>query len=326
MFSEVCILGDGAWGTSLAILLAKKGEKVTLWGNFPEHLKLLEKKRENTKYLPGFKIPENVSFEEDIKKAVLKSQIIIVAIPTKFFRKTILRLKRVNLKDKIFVSVSKGIEAKTQKRMSEILKEELKGIKIAVLSGPNIAKEIAGSYPSIAILASKNKKVLPILKNLFQTSTFRIDTCQDIVGVEMGGALKNVVAIASGIVDGLNLGANLKGVVISKGWEEAAFLAQKEGAKKETLYKPEILGDLIATSISKDSRNRRLGEKIAKNPKKDINSILNSLGGIPEGFTTSQAVFKMLKKHKIDLRILKSVYLILHKKENPKKIIEECLK
>jgi len=191
---KITILGDGAWGTTLAILLSEKGYDVLLWGNFPDYLNSLERKRENVKFLPKIKISPEVKFEKNIQKAVNSSNIIILAIPSKYFRQVVKKLKKdgekISFSGKIFISVAKGIERKTFKRMSEIIKEELPGVCQAVLSGPTIAPEVARKLPAVAVIASSNINIAKKLQRIFSTDFFRIYTSSDMVGVELGGALK----------------------------------------------------------------------------------------------------------------------------------------
>jgi len=328
---SIAILGDGAWGTTLAILLAKKGYRVTLWGNFPEYLEFLKEKRENIKFLPGIKLPKKIKFEKDIKKAVLDNQIVIIAIPSKFFRKVIRRIKGVEIKDKIFVSATKGMEEKTFKRMSEVLQEELGKVKMGVLSGPTIAKEVAKETPAIAVVSSSNRKVAKMLQDLFSTPYFRVYINNDLIGVELGGALKNVIAIAAGISDGLGFGANAKAAILCRGLQEMIRLGKKMGAKEKTFYGISGIGDLLVTCISQQSRNRTFGQRIGQGEKmKDILKSMmedskQKVKGVPEGVTTVKAVYRLSKIYKVEMPITKEVYLVLYKGKSPKKAVKSLM-
>jgi len=324
---KITILGDGAWGTTLAILLSEKGYDVLLWGNFPDYLNSLERKRENVKFLPKIKISPEVKFEKNIQKAVNSSNIIILAIPSKYFRQVVKKLKKdgekISFSGKIFVSVAKGIERKTFKRMSEIIKEELPGVCQAVLSGPTIAPEVARKLPAVAVIASSNINIAKKLQRIFSTDFFRIYTSSDMVGVELGGALKNIIAIAAGISDGLGFGANAKAAILSRGIVEIQRLGKKLGAEKRTFWGISGLGDLSTTCISQESRNRTLGERIGKGEK--LKDILNSMVNVAEGVTTTEAAYRLSKIYSVDMPITKEIYLILYKNKSPQKAIQSLM-
>ena len=319
---KVTILGDGAWATTLGILLNKNGHKVTIWSNFPDYLDELNLKRVNEKYLPGFSIPKEISFEKDINEAVLSSDIIVDAIPSKFYRSV---LKKINcdVSDKIFVNVSKGIEQKSLKRMTEIIKEELGKVKTCILSGPTIAIEVAEEMPAVAISASNNLKIAKTIQELFFNQNFRVYTSEDPLGVELCGALKNVIAIVAGISDGLGFGANAKAAILSRGIVEIARLGQVMGAKKKTFFGIAGLGDLSTTCISPESRNRTLGERIGRGER--LEEIINSTNSVIEGVTTTEAVYNLSKKYNIDMPITNQVYMILYHKKDPKKALVDLM-
>ncbi|PIR02485.1 MAG: glycerol-3-phosphate dehydrogenase [Candidatus Nealsonbacteria bacterium CG11_big_fil_rev_8_21_14_0_20_35_11] len=327
MKEKITILGDGAWGTTLAILLSEKGYDVLLWGNFPDYLNSLERKRENVKFLPKIKISPEVKFEKNIQKAVNSSNIIILAIPSKYFRQVVKKLKKdgekISFSGKIFISVAKGIERKTFKRMSEIIKEELPGVCQAVLSGPTIAPEVARKLPAVAVIASSNINIAKKLQRIFSTDFFRIYTSSDMVGVELGGALKNIIAIAAGISDGLGFGANAKAAILSRGIVEIQRLGKKLGAEKRTFWGISGLGDLSTTCISQESRNRTLGERIGKGEK--LKDILNSMVNVAEGVTTTEAAYRLSKIYSVDMPITKEIYLILYKNKSPQKAIQSLM-
>jgi len=319
---KVTILGDGAWATTLGILLNKNGHKVTIWSNFPDYLDELNLKRVNEKYLPGFSIPKEISFEKDINEAVLSSDIVVDAIPSKFYRSV---LKKINcdVSDKIFVNVSKGIEQKSLKRMTEIIKEELGKVKTCILSGPTIAIEVVEEMPAVAISASNNLKIAKTIQELFFNQNFRVYTSEDPLGVELCGALKNVIAIVAGISDGLGFGANAKAAILSRGVVEIARLGQVMGAKKKTFFGIAGLGDLSTTCISPESRNRTLGERIGRGER--LEEIINSTNSVIEGVTTTEAVYNLSKKYNIDMPITNQVYMILYHKKDPKKALVDLM-
>lgn len=323
---KITILGDGAWGTTLAILLSKNGHDVKVWSVFGEHLDLLDKTRENKKYLEGIKIPQNIVFEKDLKKAIESSDYIVFSIPSKFFRDVASKIKKENviLKNKVFISVVKGLEQKTLKRMTEILKEELGNVQTAVLSGPTIAIEVAKEFPALVVVASKNIKLAEGIQDIFINDYFRVYTSTDIVGVELGGPLKNIIAVVAGISDGLGFGSNAKAAILSRGIVEIQRLGQKMGAKRKTFYGLAGLGDLSTTCISPESRNRKLGERIAKG--EGLKDIIDSTNSIIEGATTTEAAYQLSKKYKVDMPIVESVYNILYKKMLPVEALKKIMK
>ncbi|MDD3292471.1 MAG: NAD(P)-dependent glycerol-3-phosphate dehydrogenase [Candidatus Pacebacteria bacterium] len=322
---NITILGDGAWGTTLAILLAENGHNVFIWSAFPEHLEELDKKRENKKYLSGIKIPQSINFEKDLSIAIEKSDWIIFAIPSKFFRDVAKQVKQTKtpLKGKVFINVAKGLEQKTFKRMTEILKEELGSVQVAVLSGPTIAIEVAKKMPAIIVVASINKKVAKDIQEIFSNNYFRVYTSSDIVGVEISGPLKNIIAVVAGISDGLGFGANTKAAILTRGIVEIQRLGQKLGAKKKTFSGIAGLGDLSTTCISPESRNRTFGERIAKG--ETLDKILKTTDGIIEGVTTSEAVYQLSKKYRVDMPLARGVYQIIYEKKSPKEVVRDLM-
>lgn len=322
---KITILGDGAWGTTLAVLLSENGHEVAMWSAFPEHLEVLDRERENAEYLKGIKIPGNIAFEKDLGKAVGFGEYIVFSIPSKFFREVAMKIRQQNipLKKKVFISVAKGLEQKTLKRMTEIIKEELGNVHVAVLSGPTIAIEVAKKLPALVVAASKNKSVARKIQDIFSNDYFRVYTSTDIVGVELGGPLKNIIAVIAGISDGVGFGSNAKAAILSRGIVEIQRLGEKMGAKKKTFYGLAGLGDLSTTCISPVSRNRTLGEKIAKGQK--LEDIVNSTSSIIEGATTAEAVYQLSKKYKVDMPIASAVYRILYEGLDPMEALREMM-
>lgn len=324
--TKITILGDGAWGTTLAVMLSKNGNDVTVWSVFGDHLDSLDKKRENKKYLKGIKIPDNIIFEKDLSKAIEFGDYIVFSIPSKFFRNVCQSIKKenVSLNKKIFISVTKGLEQKTLKRMTEILKEELGNIKACVLSGPTIAIEVAQELPALVVIASKDLKTAKNIQDIFSNDFFRVYTSTDVVGVELGGPLKNIIAVVAGISDGLGFGSNAKAAILSRGIVEIQRLGQKMGAQRKTFYGLAGLGDLSTTCISPESRNRKLGERIAKGEK--LKDIVSSTDSIIEGATTSEVVYELSRKYKVEMPIVDAVYGILYNNVNPMNALEVMMK
>ena len=323
MNKKITILGDGGWGTTLSLLLAKKGIKVNLWGVFPDYIDSMKDSRENSKFLPGLKLPNAISLISDIEEAVKDTDLIVLAIPSKYLRNTLIRIKgQVKIKEPL-VSVVKGIENETFKRPSEIIHKELNIDDIAVLSGPTIAYEIASGLPASAVVASTDKALADKVQEIFMTDRFRIYGCDDVVGVEIGGALKNIIAIAAGISDGLKLGANAKASLFTRGLVEMKRLGCVLGGKEETFNGLSGMGDLVTTCISSRSRNRYVGEEIAKGKK--LIEVLDDMDMVAEGVETARSVYGLSKKLGVDMPITDQVYQVLFEDKNPHTAVNDLM-
>jgi len=319
---RIAVLGDGGWGTTLAVLLSKKGYKVTLWGVFPEYIKYMNRKRENKKFLPGICIPNNIILTYMIKEATIDKDIIILAIPSQHMREVLSRLSRSTGRE-IYISVSKGIENNTLLRMSGLVENELGKIDFAVLSGPTISYEVARDMPTTAVAASKKARVAKKTQEIFTTDKFKIYTSADVVGVELGGALKNVIAIAAGICDGLGFGANTKAAILSRGMVEIARLGAAMGAKKETFYGLSGIGDLVTTCISAHGRNRWFGEQVGRGYK--AGEVLKDTEMVIEGVPAAKSAYNLAKKFKVEMPITEQVYRILYQGKSPAAAARELM-
>ncbi len=313
---NISILGDGGWGTTLAILLSKKGFNISVWGAFPEYTAYLNKKRVNTKFLPGIKIPREIEFIDDLKSAINGKQVIVIAVPSQYLRSVLKRINQhIYLHDAIYLSVTKGIEIGSLKRMSEVVHEELGNIKFAVLSGPTIAREVASGVPTAAVIASHDEMARKYLQGIFMSDSFRIYTNDDVIGVELGGSLKNVIAIACGISDGLGFGANTKAALLARGLAEISRLGVAMNAKLTTFSGISGLGDLVTTCISMHSRNRFVGEQIGR--KKSLKQIKCNMQMVAEGVPTAKSAYELSLKYKIDMPIITEVYSVLYRNKSP---------
>lgn len=322
--TRITVLGDGGWGTTLARLLALKGYKVRLWGAFKKNIQVIVKARVNEKFLPGIKLPDTIRLTWDLPLAVQGADLIVLAIPSPYLRKVLKRLRHSGLSNVSFLSVSKGIENKTLMRISQIIRQELgKNIKLAVLSGPTIAWEVARGMPTTAVISSTDKRLAQSLQHIFMTERFRIYTNPDMIGVELGGSLKNVIAIACGICDGLGFGANTKAALLTRGLVEIGRLGAAMGARKETFSGLTGLGDLVTTCISPYSRNRYVGEQMGKG--KSLKKILSKMDMVAEGITTAKSAYQLSKKYKISMPITEQVYLVLYKDKNPLKAVNDLM-
>ena len=321
---KITILGDGGWGTTLARLLALKGYKVRLWGAFKKNIQAIVKARVNQKFLPGIKLPDTIRLTWDLPLAVQEAGLIVLAIPSPYLRKVLKRLKHLDISSAKFLTVIKGIETKTLMRISQVIRQELKkGIGLAVLSGPTIALEVAKGIPTTAVISSPDKKLAQSLQHIFMTERFRIYTNPDMIGVELGGSLKNIIAIACGICDGLGFGANTKAALLTRGLVEISRLGAAMGAQKDTFSGLSGLGDLVTTCISPYSRNRYLGEQIGKG--KRLKKILSETEMVAEGVTTAKSAYQLSKKYKISMPITEQVYLVLYKNKIPLKAVNDLM-
>ena len=320
---RISVLGDGGWGTTLAILLSNKGYPVTLWGAFENYTKIMAKSRVNIKFLPGLIIPKKIKITADIKSAIKDTDIIVLAVPSQYTREVLKKIKSGFSKKSIFVSVTKGIEIGSLKRISEIIYAQLGPVKLAVLSGPTIAQEVAKGIPTTAVVASTNKDVRKKIQAVFNTDKFRVYTNADLIGVELGGSLKNVIAIACGVADGLGFGTNTKAAILTRGLAEISRLGIAMGAKLKTFSGISGLGDLVTTCISQQSRNRRVGELIGKG--KTLKEISGHMQMIAEGVPTAKSAYTLSLKYKIDMPITKEIYRLLYLNKAPGQAVKDLM-
>ncbi len=314
---KVTVLGAGGWGTALSILLYHNSCNVTLWEYNPEYASTLKKYRENFYFLPNVKIPKRIKISNDIGESVSSSEMIVIATPTQYIRNNLSELKNFDLKKKIILSVSKGIEDNTLFTVSELIKDMLSTNKlnIAVLSGPSHAEEVSRAIPTSVVCSSENLKIAKFCQKVFSNKYFRVYTSDDVRGTELGGALKNVIAIAAGIADGAKFGDNTKAAIMTRGMNEIMRLGIKLGARMETFFGLSGIGDLIVTCSSKLSRNRYVGEQIGLG--KNLKTVVKEMKMVAEGINTTIAAYKLSKKFKIDLPIVEEVYKVLFKGKSP---------
>ncbi len=315
---NISILGAGAWGATLAQHLNKNGHQISMWEFDKSRLEYL-KNRRRPLFFPNIKLDKKIILTNDIALAVAKKDIIVFAVPSQTIRTTAKAIKKYINEKQIFVIVSKGIEIKTGKLLSEVVKEELKDTKnIVVLSGPSFAKEVARELPT-AMVSAGDKKNSEIIQKIFSQPFLRIYTNTDIIGVEVGGAVKNVIAIAAGIAYGMGLGDNAAAAIITRGLVEVARLGVKLGAKKETFSGLTGMGDLVMTAFSENSRNKNFGELVGSG--RTVKNAIKKIGMIVEGVPTAEAVVKLSKKLKIEMPITNEVYKIIFRNKNPKDAI-----
>lgn len=316
---RLSVIGDGGWGTTIAINLAKSGHEIKLWGPFSDYIETLKKTRENIKFLPGVKIPKEIELTSDICGAVEGAGFIVIAVPSQYMREVLEKLESCEYKNTKFISATKGIESKTLLRMSEVITQILGDVKISVISGPSIAYETARELPTTIVVASEDAGFSKEVQSIFSTDRFRVYTSSDKIGVEVGGSLKNVIAIASGIADGLGFGANSKAAILTRGMQEIRRLGVAMGADRETFSGLSCMGDLITTCMSKHSRNRWLGEEIGKGKKPQ--DVIGSTEMVVEGFVTAGSAYELAKKYNVDMPITNEVYNVLYGGKDPKEVV-----
>ncbi len=318
----ILVVGAGSWGTTLAAMLADKGFDVLLWAHEEEIVEQINNDRTNGVYLPDIKLPFYLRATTNLVDAVASARYIVNAVPTQYIRSVFLHLKSHLSYESVIVSVSKGIEIGTLLTPSQILKEIL-GRPVSVLSGPSFAKEVMARKPTAVTLAAEDKKTGLLLQELFNTDYFRVYTHDDIIGVEFGGALKNVVAIAAGISDGMGLGYNARAALITRGLSEIARLSIRMNAKEMTFSGLSGLGDLVLTCTGALSRNYTVGLKLGQGMK--LHEITGKMPQIAEGVATTLSAHDLSKKQEVDMPITEQVYLTLYEDKPPTEALNDLM-
>lgn len=324
--AKIGVLGAGGWGIAVSKLLSGNGHQVTLWEFDPPEMKKLLTLREHRQKLPGVILPDNVEITDQIDSAVSQAELITLALPSHTVREVVKKISKLELRDSLVVNLAKGIENDTLLRMSEVLKQELPTYlheKITTLSGPSHAEEVARGIPTTVVVAGFNEDVAKGVQKAFINPHFRVYTNSDLIGVELGGSLKNVIAIAWGICDGMKLGDNSKGALLSRGLAEIIRLGEKLGAKRETFAGLSGLGDLVTTCISRYSRNRFVGEEIGKG--KTLKEVESEMIMVAEGIRTTKSAYQLSLEHDTEMPITQQVYQVLFKGKNPDLAINELM-
>ena len=315
---KIAVLGAGAWGTTLAILLHYNGHKVTLWEYKKEIAEEIIKNRENKTFLPGTPIPEELKISYHLQESITNKELIILAVPSQFLRGVMQQISFADIKNTIFVNVAKGIENKTLMTMSNMLKDVFPNIQeeqLGILSGPSHAEEVCKRIPTAVVSASTVNETAQTIQVAFMNSYFRVYSSTDLLGVELGGAFKNVMAIGAGIIDGAKFGDNTKAAIMTRGIAEISRMGIAMGAKPETFSGLSGIGDLIVTCMSQHSRNRYVGEKLGSGLK--LKEILESMYAVAEGVETSRSASQLAKKVGVDAPITNEVYKILFEDKDP---------
>ncbi|CUU08743.1 glycerol 3-phosphate dehydrogenase (NAD(P)+) [Candidatus Kryptobacter tengchongensis] len=321
---NISVIGSGSWGTTLSILLYDNGHKVKLWFRRKDYLDKVKAIRENYLYLPGIKIPDGILLTSDLNEALDESEIVVLAVPTQHIREIIKGEEFKVCKGKIIVNVAKGIENGTLMRVSEIIEDIFQDDEnYCVLSGPSHAEEVVQRKPTAVVVASLNKDLAQFIQSVFMNVYFRVYTSSDVIGVELGGALKNIIAIATGIADGIGFGDNTRAALMTRGIAEIVRLGVAMGARLETFAGLSGIGDLIVTCTSKYSRNRFVGEQIGRGKK--LNEILKNMVMVAEGIWTTISAVELSKKYNVEMPITNVVYEILFNDKDPIKATYELM-
>jgi glycerol-3-phosphate dehydrogenase (NAD(P)+) len=317
---KVTVIGAGAWGTALGLIAHANKHEITLWGHDPENLEAIKSNRENKRYLPGIALPAQWAFLSNISSALREADVAVMAVPSRAFREVAQRLRDFH---GLIVSVTKGIEFNSGKTMSGILQECASKSKIAALSGPSLAPEVARGAPTATVAASESEVVAWEAQELFHGPLFRVYTSTDILGVELGGALKNVIAIAAGVGDGLGYGDNSKAALITRAIAEIRRLGVECGAHVETFAGLSGLGDLTLTCFAKSSRNRTFGERLGRGEQPV--EIVEKSRAIAEGYPTARSAFQLARKLNVETPIIDQVYKVLYEGKNAAEAVQELM-
>ena len=307
--AAISVLGAGSWALGISLLLNDNGHDVTIWSALPEELELLRQNHENPKYLPGIVIPDRIHLDTDLSNAVAEKDVIVLATASKYIRSTAKQLIGRIPDGQIIVNLAKGIESDSLSTLSEVIEAELPTAKVCVLSGPSHAEEVARKLPTLVTIASHDLEIAKYLQNIFASPVFRVYTSDDVLGIEIGGSLKNVIALAAGMADGVGYGDNVKAALITRGIREISRLAIPMGARRETLYGLSGMGDLIVTCASMHSRNRRAGILIGQG--KTMDEAIAEVNMVVEGIVSAKAALELAEKHHVEMPIVTQVNKVL---------------
>ena len=320
---KIGVIGAGSWGTALATVVAGKGHQVKIWDINEAHLKSMEENRENVNYLPGIPLDENIQIAYTTEEALKDADVVLFSAPAQHFRSALASAKAYIKDDALVINVAKGIEQKTLERMSEIAAEELDMDRYVVLSGPSHAEEVGRRLPTTVASASRNLAAAEAIQELFMTDRFRVYTTEDVVGVELGGALKNIIALGAGVSDGMGFGDNAKAALMTRGLVEITRLGLKLGAKAETFAGLTGTGDLIVTCTSMHSRNRRCGIMIGEGMTPA--EATAKVGMVVEGMFTAEAAYELAKREGVEMPITEAIYKSIQGEITAKEAVESLM-
>ena len=320
---SVAIIGDGGWGTALALRLTQAGHSVRVWGPFANYLDEIRITGENKKFLPGVKLPREITWLADRGAALRDADVVVLAIPSKYFREVLQSLALLIPAQALVVSVTKGLDRATGHRMTQVAEDLLGHAPIAALSGPSHAEEVARGIPTAVTLACADHTRAVALQQIFSSATLRVYTSADVVGVELGGALKNVMAIAAGVCDGIGFGDNTKAALMTRGLAEMTRLGAALGAQTATFAGLSGMGDLVVTCTSRHSRNRMVGERLGRG--ETIQQVLDSMAQVAEGVWTCGTARAVAREHGLRAPITEEVCAVIHEGKNPRQAVQALL-
>lgn len=321
--AKVGVIGAGSWGTALSVLLADNGHQVTIWSIDENEVKMLDEKREHLMKLPGVKLSDSMKITGDLKAAVTGKDFLVLAVPSPFTRATAKKMSAYVVKGQIIVDVAKGTEESTLLTLSSQIEEEIPQADVAVLSGPSHAEEVGRRLPTTCVIGARTQKTAEYLQSMFINRVFRVYTSPDILGIELGGSLKNVIALAAGIADGLGYGDNTKAALITRGIAEIARLGVKMGGKIETFTGLTGIGDLIVTCASVHSRNRKAGYLIGQG--KSMQEAMDEVQMVVEGVYSAKAAAKLSEKYDIPMPIVEEVNKVLFEGKSPSEAVDDLM-
>jgi glycerol-3-phosphate dehydrogenase (NAD(P)+) len=321
--SKISFLGAGSWGTALAIMLAKNGHDVTLWSAVESEIDMLQEFREHKHRLPGVKLPDSIRLTKDLQQACEDRDLIVFSVASPFVRETARRAASYIPEDQIIVNVAKGIENDTLITLRDVILEELPGRDVAVLSGPSHAEEVAVSIPTTVVVGASGQKTAEFVQEIFMNDTFRVYTSSDIIGIELGGSVKNVIALAAGILDGLGLGDNTRAALMTRGISEISRLGVKMGGRMETFMGLSGIGDLIVTCTSEHSRNHTAGYLIGQGYTTD--AAMKQVSQVVEGVYSARAAKALADKYQVSMPIVEQINKVLFENQSVQDAIHELL-
>lgn len=319
---KTAVIGDGGWGTALAMVLERNGHEVTVWGPFPEYLEQIKTTGENQTYLPGVSIPAGIQWTSDHAEAVKDAELVVFVVPSHFYKPVVQAFKPFIPENALLVSATKGLDEETHERMSEVAEKILER-PVAVLSGPSHAEEVARGIPCAVAIAAHDHSMAAQIQQQFANDTFRVYTLDDVVGVELGGALKNVVAVAAGISDGMGFGDNSKAALMTRGLAEITRLGTALGAKPETFSGLSGIGDLMVTCMSRHSRNRGVGERLGKG--ETLDDIMAGMKMVAEGVWNCQAAKELADELGVAVPITEQVNAVVHEGKDPRQAVMDLM-
>ncbi len=321
--AKVSVIGAGSWGTALASVLDFNGHEVTIWSVLEEEIEMLKEKREHVAKLPGVKLSNMINLTASLEDAVRNKDLLVLAVPSVFTRSTAGNMRPFVKDGQLVVNVAKGIEDKTLMVLSDIIKEEIPQARVAVLSGPSHAEEVGQKLPTTCVAGADTREAAEYVQNIFMNDVFRVYTSPDMLGIELGGALKNVIALAAGMADGLGYGDNTKEALITRGIAEIGRLALAMGAKYETISGLTGIGDLIVTCASRHSRNRKAGMLIGQG--KTMEEAMKEVQMVVEGVYSAKAAWGLSEKYQVSMPIIEQVNLVLFHEKPVKEAVQELM-